>query len=101
MRMVAIYSSESFLYVPAVWSSFRFGQSLKGASFRDSDQSARVLLAAYERFLSAEENRQRLRHGEARARAGMHCQCACWFSEAGNRREARRTMRKPFASGRG
>ncbi len=96
MRMVAIYSSESFLYVPAVWSSFRFGQSLKGASFRDSDQSARVLLAAYERFLSAEENRQRLRHGEARARAGMHCQCACWFSEAGNRREARTHYAEAF-----
>ena len=96
MRMVAIYPSESFLYVPEVWSSFRFGQSLKGASFRDSDQSARVLLAAHERFLSAEENRRRLRHGEARARAGMHCQCACWFSEARNRREARKHFAEAF-----
>lgn len=88
LRMVARYPSDSFFYEPAVLSSFRFGQSLKGASFRDSDQSARVLLAAHERFLSAAENRQRLRHGEARACAGMHCQCACWLSEAGKRREA-------------
>ncbi len=88
MRMVAGYPSESFLYVPEVWSSYRFGQSLKGVCFRDCDQNARVLLAAHERFLSAAENRCRLRYGEARARAGMHCQCACWLSEAGKRREA-------------
>lgn len=96
LRMVAGYPSESFLYEPAIMSSFRFGQSLNGASFRDSDQSARVLLAAHERFLSSAENRQRLRHGESRARAGMHCQCACWFSEAGNRREARKHFGKAF-----
>jgi len=88
MRMVAAYPSESFLYVPEVWSSYRFGQSLKGVCFRDCEQNARVLLAAHERFLSEEKNRQRLRHGEARARAGMHCQCACWLSEADKRREA-------------
>lgn len=88
MRMVAVYPSESLFYVPEVWSSYRFGQSLKGVCFRDCDQNARVLLAAHERFLSAAENRRRLRHGENRARAGMHCQCAVWFSEAGKRREA-------------
>jgi glycosyltransferase involved in cell wall biosynthesis len=88
MRMVAGYPSESFLYIPEVWSSYRFGQSLKGVCFRDCEQNARVLLAAHERFLAAAENRQRLRRGEARACAGMHCQCACWLSEAGKRREA-------------
>jgi glycosyltransferase involved in cell wall biosynthesis len=96
LRMVEKYPSESFLYEPAVLSSFRFGQSLKGASFRDSDQSARVLLAAHERFLSSPENRLRLRDGEGHARAGMHCQCACWFSEAGNRSEARRHFAEAF-----
>lgn len=96
LRMVAGYPSESFIYVPAVWSSFRFGQSLKGASFRDCDQTARMLLAAHQRFLSAAENRSRLRHGEARARAGMECQCACWLSEAGKRGEAWRHFAEAF-----
>jgi hypothetical protein len=85
---VAIYPAESIHYVPEVWSSYRLAQSLKGVQFRDCDQNARVLLAAHERFLSTAENRRRLRHGEGRARAGMHCQCAWWFSEAGRRREA-------------
>ncbi|MGB7267118.1 MAG: hypothetical protein WBC92_16500, partial [Terracidiphilus sp.] len=74
--------------IPEVWSSYRFGQSLKGVCFRDCDQNAKVLLAAHEQFLSVAANRRRLRHGEARARAGMHCQCATWLSEAGKRREA-------------
>ncbi len=88
LRIVARYPSESFLYVPEAWSSFRYGQSLKGVQSRNSEQSARVLLAAHERFLSEAENRRRLRHGEARARAGMHCQCAFRLLEAGKRREA-------------
>lgn len=88
MRMVAGYPSESFRYVPEVWSSYRFGQSMNGVCFRDCEQNARVLLTAHQRFLSAAENRQRLRHGEARARAGMYLQCACWLSQAGKRREA-------------
>jgi glycosyltransferase involved in cell wall biosynthesis len=88
MRMVAIYPAESIHYVPEVLSSYRLAQSLNGVQFRDCDQNARVLLAAHERFLSTEENRRRLRHGEHRARAGMHCQCAWWFSEAGRRRKA-------------
>ncbi len=88
MRMVAGYPSESFLYVPEVWSSFRLGHSLLHVNLHRSEQAATVLLAAYEQFLSAPENRARLRHGEARARAGMHCQCACWFSLAGRRRDA-------------
>ena len=48
MRMVAIYSSESFLYVPAVWSSFRFGQSLKDIlpRFRSERQSVARCLRA-------------------------------------------------------
>jgi glycosyltransferase involved in cell wall biosynthesis len=88
MRMVEGYPSESFLYVPEVWSSFRLGHSLQHVNPRNCEQAASVLLAAHERFLSATKNRLRLRHGEARARAGMHCQCACWLSEAGKRREA-------------
>jgi hypothetical protein len=88
MRMAAGYPSESFLYVPEVWSSFRFGQSLKGVSFRDCEQNARVMLAAGERFLAAPENCRRLLHGEGRARAGIHCQTAFWFAQAGMRRQA-------------
>lgn len=88
LRMVACYPSESFRYIPEVFSSYRFGQSLKGVCYRDCDQNARVLWAAHERFLSAPENLSRLLHGEARARAGMHCQCASWLSEAGRRRDA-------------
>ena len=88
MRMVAKYPSESFRYVPEAWSSYRFSQSLQGVCFRDCRQNASVILAAQERFLSAPENCRRLRHGEARARAGMHCRCAVWLSAAGARREA-------------
>jgi glycosyltransferase involved in cell wall biosynthesis len=88
MRMVAGYPSESFFYVPEVWSSFRLGQSLQHMNPRNCEQAATVLLAAHEQFLSAPENRARLRHGEAPARAGMHCQCGCWYSEAGRRHDA-------------
>jgi glycosyltransferase involved in cell wall biosynthesis len=88
LRMVAKYPLEALRYVPEVWSSYRFGQSLKGVCYRDCDQNAAVLLAAHERFLSSPENRLRLLHGEARARAGMHCQCASWLTEAGRRRDA-------------
>jgi len=88
LRMVAIYPTESMLYVPEVWSSFRLGQSYTGVSFRDCEQNARVLLAAHDRFLSATANCERLRRGESRARAGMHCQAAFWYAQAGRRREA-------------
>jgi glycosyltransferase involved in cell wall biosynthesis len=88
LRMVEVYPPESLLYVPEVWSSYRYGQSLKGAQFRDCEQNARVLLAAHERFLAAAGNRRRLRHGEGRARAGMHCQAAFWYARAGRRSEA-------------
>jgi glycosyltransferase involved in cell wall biosynthesis len=88
MRMVAGYASESILYVPEVWSSFRLGQSLKGVGLSALEQGANVLLTAHERFLSSAGNVGRLRHGEARGRAGVHCQCAIWFSAAGKHREA-------------
>lgn len=90
MRMVAEYPTEAIHYVPKVFSSYRFAQSLNGVVFRNCSQNARVQLAAHEQFLSTEKNRLRLRHGEARARAGTHCQCAFWFSEAGKRPEARK-----------
>ncbi len=83
LRMVAVYPPESLLYVPEVWSSFRLGQSYRGVQFRDCEQNARVLLAAHERFLAVAANRRRLRHGEGRARAGMHCQAAFWYARAG------------------
>jgi len=88
MRMVAGYPLDSFLYVPEVWSSFRLGQSLQHVNPHNCEQAAGVLLAAHEKFLSVAGNCRQLRHGERRARAGMHCQCATWFSEAGKRREA-------------
>ena len=96
MRMVAEYPTEAIHYVPKVWSSYRFAQSLNGVQFCDCAQNARVLLAAHERFLSTAENCRRLRHGEARARAGMHCQCAFWFSEAGGRPEAWKHLTEAF-----
>jgi glycosyltransferase involved in cell wall biosynthesis len=88
LRMVEVYPPESMLYVPEVWSCFRLGQSYQGAQFRDCKQNARVLLAAHERFLAAAANRRRLRQGEGRARAGMHCQAAFWYARAGRRSEA-------------
>ena len=88
MRMVAGHRSKSFLYVPEVWSSFRLGHTMKHVNSRNFEQAASVLLAAHERFLSSAENRRRLRHGEAHARAGMHCQCASWLSGADKRQEA-------------
>jgi glycosyltransferase involved in cell wall biosynthesis len=96
MRMVAGYPSDSFLYIPEIWSSFRVGQSMNFVRSRDWDQGARVLLAAHERFLSVAENRHRLRHGEARARAGMRCQNGAWLSEAGRRSEALKSLTKAF-----
>jgi glycosyltransferase len=94
IRMVAGHPSESFLYVPEVWSSFRLGHTMKHVNPRNFEQAASVLLAAHERFLSSAENRRRLRHGEAHARAGMHCQCAGWLSGADKRREAWSHFRK-------
>lgn len=88
LRMVTEYSSDSFFYVPEVWSSFRIAQSMNCADSRDWEQGANVLLAAHERFLAVEENRLRLRNGLPRARAGMYCQNAAWLSDAGKRDEA-------------
>lgn len=87
MRMVALYPLQEMGYVPEVWSSYRYGQSLKGVSFSDCSQNARVLFAAHERFLAQPENRRRLRRGEARAHAGMHCQAAFWCAQAGQHRQ--------------
>lgn len=87
-RMVAGYPSESFCYVPEVLSSFRLGHSLKRVNTANFEQSARVLFNAHEKFLSSAENCSRLRLGVARARAGMHCQCASWLSASGRRGEA-------------
>ena len=86
MRAVAAYPSESFRYVPEVWSAFRLGKNK--SSRGNCNENAKVLLAAHQRFLSDGGNIKRLRLGEARAQAGMHSQCASWLSRAGKRREA-------------
>jgi glycosyltransferase involved in cell wall biosynthesis len=96
MRMVAGYPAESLLYVPEVWSSFRSDRSLRRQSSRHWIQGAGVLQNASEKFLSLGENCERLRQGEAHARAGMHCQCASWLTEADERGEAWKHFVKAF-----
>jgi glycosyltransferase involved in cell wall biosynthesis len=93
-RVVAAYPTNAFVYVPETWGCYRRSGYFDGASFADYEGNIRALHAAEERFLAEPENCKRLRHGPARARAGVQLLIAFQLMCVGRRHESWTSYRR-------